>query len=100
MIWMILDLVLQGCTDSRRDVTRISFDDPTPVFSQFISIYATAIVFLQSYGIVTDVRDNGGRVVSGKMLPLIECAKILKTGIYSDKPQESAATQSDVPRFS
>ena len=94
LLWIVRDLVAQSCDDTRRDVEK-KYDDPIPVFSQFIAIHAEAIVTLAAYGIVTDVTDNGGRVVAGKLLSNIETAKILKTGIFGDKPQESNAPRWD-----
>ena len=80
LLWMIRDLVAQGCTDER--FGEISFDGPTPVFSQFIGKYAEAIALLAEYGLVTGLTDNGGRVVSGELLSLAATAEVLKTGPF------------------
>ena len=90
LLWMVRELVAQGCDDTRRDV-KIGYDEPFPIFSKFVAIYAEAIVLLEDYGIVTGVTDNGGRVVAGKMLSRFEAARILKTGIFDEKPKESNA---------
>ena len=87
-LWMIRDLVAQGCCDRAKDDS-ISWDGPIPVFSQFVGKYAEAIALLADYGLVTDLTDNGGRVVSGKLLSLVDTAKVLQTGIFNPREEEA-----------
>lgn len=94
-LWMIRDLVLQGCTDERFGEV-LTFDGPTPIFSQFIGKYAEATALLAEYGLVTDLTDNGGRVVSGKMLSLVETAKVLQTGVFVPRPEEALQTTPEI----
>ncbi len=83
LLWLIRDLVLQSCTDIPKD-SHLGYDDPTPVFSGFIGVHAEAIALLADYGLVSDLTDNGGRVVGGNILPVGESAKVLKTGPWND----------------
>lgn len=94
-LWMIRDLVIQGCSDWPKDA-RPGFDDPTPVFSQFVGKYAEAIALLADYGLVTDLADNGGRVVSGKLLSLTDMAKVLQTGIFDPRKEEAFQTAPEI----
>ena len=87
LLWMIRDLVAQSCTDER--FGEIAFDGPIPVFSQFVGKYAEAIALLAEYALVTDLTDNGGRVVSGKLLSMIDTAKMLQTGIFNPNKEEA-----------
>ena len=84
LVWMIRDLVIQNCFD-HRTAGNPGFDDPTPVFSGFIGKHAEAIALLNEYGLVTDFTDNGGRVVAGTILNLVDTAKVLKTGPFKDE---------------
>ncbi len=87
MLWLIRDLVVQNCDQtSEADWT---FDGPRSVFSGFIGVHAEAIAFLADYGLVTDLTDNGGRVVSGKLMGELDTASVLKTGPY--RPTDEAA---------
>ena len=84
LLWLVRDLVLQSCTDYPKDAPTPAYDDPTPVFSGFIAVHAEAIALLAEYGLVTDLTDNGGRVVAGKILPVGESAEVLKTGPFAE----------------
>lgn len=88
LLWMVRDLVAQDCIDERFGEV-LDFDGPAPVFSQFIGKYAEAIALLAEYGLVTDLTDNGGRVVSGKLLSLMKTAEVLQTGVYSSTKEEA-----------
>jgi len=94
LLWLIRDLVAQSCADYKKSATP-AYDDPIHVFSGFIGIRAEAIALLAEYGLVKDLADNGGRVVRGKLLPVGEAAKVLKTGPFRPKedvnPLPSAA---------
>lgn len=83
LLWLIRDLVIQSCSDWPRN-SKPAYGDPIPVFSGFIGVHAEAIALLAEYGLVTDVSDNGGRVVSGKILPVGESAQVLKTGLFKE----------------
>jgi hypothetical protein len=93
-LWMIRDLVAQGCIDWQNDEG--PWDGPIPVFSQFVARYAEAIALLAEYGLVTDLTDNGGRVVSGKLLSLIDTAKTLQTGVFNPRPEEAFQTAPEI----
>ena len=82
---MVRDLVAQNCGDYKQVV---EFDGPVPVFSGFIAKHAEAIALLGEYGMVTELTDNGGRVVSAKLLPMGETAEVLKTGLF--RPKEAS----------
>lgn len=84
LLWLVRDLVAQGCTDTSKPV---EFDGPIPVFSEFIGVYAEAIALLAEYALVTDLTDNGGRVVSANLLPVGETAQVLKTGPFRPKDE-------------
>ena len=88
-------VVLQGCSDWPKG-TQPMYDDPTPVFSGFIAVYAEAIALLAEYGLVADLTDNGGRVVSGTLLPVGESAKVLKTGPWAEKGDAVLPSASDL----
>lgn len=87
LLWLVRDLVAQSCADDA-----LSWDGPIPVFSQFIGKYAEAIALLAEYGLVTDLTDNGGRVVGGKLLSLMDTAKVLQTGIFNPIKEEAAGS--------
>ena len=89
LLWLIRDLVIQSCADFPKG-SRLGYDDPTPVFSGFIGVHAEAIALLAEYGLVTDLTDNGGRVVGGKVLPVGESAKVLKTGQFDEERVDAA----------
>ena len=88
LLWLIRDLVAQSCADYKKNPIP-AYDDPIPVFSGFIGIHAEAITLLAEYGLVMDLTDNGGRVVSGKLLPMGGAAKVLKTGPFRPKEDVS-----------
>ena len=94
LLWLVRDLVLQSCTDCPKG-SHLAYEDPTPVFSGFIGIYAEAIALLAEYGLVTDLTDNGGRVVSGTVLPVGESAQVLKTGPFREAVE---AKSEEVPQ--
>jgi hypothetical protein len=87
LLWLVRDLVAQDCVDRTAD--DFSCDDPIPVFSQFIGKYAEAIALLAEYGLVTDLTNNGDRVVSGKLLSLMKTAEVLQTGIFNPRKEEA-----------
>jgi hypothetical protein len=89
LLWVIRGLVIQSCTDVPKG-SSLGYDDPTPVFSGFIGVHAEAIALLAEYGLVSDLSDNGGRVVSGNILPVGESAKVLKTGPFDETRVEAA----------
>ena len=89
LLWLVRDLVAQGCTDTSKPV---EFDGPIPVFSEFIGVYAEAIALLAEYALVTDLTGNGGRVVSANLLPVGETAQVLKTGPFRSKDEPLQAT--------
>jgi hypothetical protein len=91
LLWMVRDLVAQGCTEYKKG-DPISWDGPIPVFSQFVGKYAEAIALFAEYGLVTDLTDNGGRVVSGKLLSLMKTAEVLQTGIFDPRKEEAFQT--------
>lgn len=91
LLWLVRDLVLQSCSNWPKGYTP-AYDDPTPVFSGFIGVHAEAIALLAEYGLVSDLTDNGGRVVGGNILPVGETAQVLKTGIFDPKNREGKAT--------
>jgi hypothetical protein len=86
LLWLVRDLVQQS--NSVFDESQ-TFDGPIPVFSQFIGVYAEAIALLAEYGLVTDLTDNGGRAVGGKLLSVGESAAVLKTDPWDDSKIES-----------
>lgn len=86
LLWLIRYLVLQSCSDWPKD-SKPAYDDPTPVFSGFVGVHAEAIALLAEYGVVTDLTDNGGRVVGGTLLPPSETAAVLKTGPFDETPE-------------
>jgi hypothetical protein len=94
LLWLVRDLVLQSCTDYPKDA-RPDYDKPTPVFSGFIAVHAEAIALLAEYGLVTDLTDNGGRVVGGNVLTLEESAAVLKTGPFSGAAKKECSTPSE-----
>lgn len=94
LLWLVRDLVAQGCVDSKAD--DFSWDGPIPVFSHFIGKYAEAIALLAEYGLVTDLTDNGGRVVEGKLLSLVDTAKVLQTGIFNPIKEEAFQTAPEI----
>ena len=83
LLWLVRDLVLQSCAIYPK-VSTLSYDDAALVFSGFIGIYAEAIALLAEYGLVTDLNDNGGRGVEGKLLSVGESAQVLKTGPFRE----------------
>jgi hypothetical protein len=85
LLWLVRDLVAQGCTEGNP----ASWDGEIFVFSQFIGKYAEAMALLAEYGLVTDLTDNGGRVVGGKLLSLVDTAEILQTGIFDPIKEEA-----------
>ena len=95
LLWLVRNLVVQGCTDERFGQA-LAFDGPTPVFSQFIGIYAQAIALLADYGLVTGLTDNGGRVVSGNIIPPVETAKTLQTGMFDPRAGEALQTTPEI----
>jgi hypothetical protein len=95
LLWLVRDLVEQGCTDKRFGEV-LDFDGPVPVFSQFIGKYAEAIALLAEYGLVTDLTDNGGRVVSGNLLPLVKTAEVLQTGVFNPSREEAFQTSPEI----
>ena len=88
LLWMVRDLVAQSCADRSKDYST-SWDGPIVVFSQFVGKYAEAIALLAEYGLVAYLRDNGGRVVQGKLLSLMDKAKVLETGIFNPNKEEA-----------
>jgi len=84
LLWLVRDLVVQNCWDRKAEDLSTAWDGPIPVFSQFIGKYAEAIALLGEYGLVTDLVDNGGRVVGGSLLSLLDTAEVLKTGPFRD----------------
>ena len=92
LLWMIRDLVAQSCPDRMKDDST-AWDGPISVFSQFVGRYAEAIALLAEYGLVTDLMDNGGRVVGGKLLSLMETAQILKTGWFIEEKEPSSQAE-------
>jgi hypothetical protein len=92
LLWLVRDLVLQSCTDFPKDALHTHpFDDSTPVFSGFIAVHAEAIALLAEYGLVANVTDNGGRVVGGTMLNLVDSAQVLKTGPFAPKDEKAVS---------
>ena len=92
LLWLVRDLVLQSCTDFPKDALHAHpFDDPIPLFSGFIAVHAEAIALLAEYGLVADLTDNGGRVVGGIMLNLIDSAQVLKTGPFASKGEKAVS---------
>ena len=91
LLWLVRDLVIQGCSSWPKGA-RPKYDDPIPVFSGFIGVHAEAIALLAEYGLVTDLTDNGGRVVGGKLLPVAETAQVLKTGVFDLQSQKGKDT--------
>ena len=84
LLWLVRDLVIQSCTSYPKGSPAPAYDDPTPVFSGFIAVYAEAIALLAEYGLVTGLTDNGGRVVGGNVLTPEESAQVLKTGPFAE----------------
>lgn len=92
---MVRDLVAQSCPDRMKNDST-AWDGPVPVFSQFIGKYSEAIALLAEYGLVTDLADNGGRVVGGNLLSLAETARVLKTGPFKPKEIEGLPSSADL----
>ncbi len=86
LLWMVRELVAQSCPDRMKDDST-SWDGPISVFSQFVGRYAEAIALLADYGLVTDLTDNGVRVVGGKLLGGMATAEVLKTGPFRPKDE-------------
>ena len=95
LLWMVRDLVAQSCPDRMKDDST-AWDGPISVFSQFVGRYAEAIALLAEYGLVTDLMDNGGRVVGGKLLSLVDTAKVLQTGIFNPNKEEAFQTLPEI----
>ena len=90
LLWLVRDLVLQSCTDFPKGAVHIHpFDDSTPVFSGFIAVHAEAIALLAEYGLAVKVTDNGGRVVGGMMLNMVDSAQVLRTGPFAPKGEKA-----------
>ena len=85
LLWTIADLVAQNCSDHSPRDQRPVYGESSRVFSEFIAAHAEAIALLASYGLVTDLFDNGRRTVEGKLLGGLEIARILRTGPFELK---------------
>jgi hypothetical protein len=91
LLWLVRDLIAQAC--SEKDDSATSWDGPIPVFSQFIGKYAEAIALLAEYGLVTELTDNVGRMVGGRLLSLNDTARVLQTGWFEPRDEEALQTK-------